>query len=990
MKDRKFKKNQKSKSKYVDPNSLKETEDSSKPYLKELAALAAILGTGATGAAILPNDRVYAAQTSVDAKSQIVGSVSESTQTDLSKQGHSKSDENGVRASNSAAKSMSSSSSKSLLISKSTSTSLSQSISHSQSTSQSTSLSKSQSLSESLSYSKSKLTSLSVAEKRTSTSHRDKSSNSSKTKDKSSVSNSNNNANASNSTYVGNFYSSENSSIIEKQSTDQSNLNDTTSLSLSNTQLIDRSLKIPVALQTSINKISTDNKEQLNKKQQLNELSLNGVFTNLVQTNTGVDVSNAQEFYNQVVKGTASVVNITNDIDLGAKYGSSTGVMNTPHSVTINGNGHIINFGNFYIKPNWTSPSDELNITFNDTKLYTANQYGAVYMNTPRFFANPKIRLVYNNVQAIGGTAVFADTIANNGIFNSYTGQPLKTFEIKGNTRINGASSYTYNGTIYIPAYSDIHGTALISPAFNVVIDNGANVVLDAGGSAEYNIQLQGNWGTHTISIGDNAHVEMRGATWSNVYMPSYYNGDNVINVGNNAYVDMTVPDSATDNIDFNYDNTSVNNTVNINPGAFVSLNGPSNFSSNRTVTININDPSLVFLKNSGGKAYAGNATYTINAQNTSIQTVDGDIITATPVLKSNTATIKGTNVQSSNTVFLPNEEGTAEQVAEINSNIVKRRFEITEYQGYTAHSESVSTSQSASTSKELSESQSTSYAESKSASERSMSESMSNSVSMSESLSNSVSMSESLSNSVSMSDSLSNSVSMSESLSNSVSMSESLSNSVSMSESLSNSVSMSDSLSNSVSMSESLSNSVSMSESLSNSVSMSESLSNSVSMSDSLSNSVSMSESLSNSVSMSESLSNSVSMSDSLSNSVSTSESLSNSVSMSDSLSNSVSMSESQSSSTRTITSTNSTNNNGSKVTPNNSGAKSTISTNTLKSQHENAESVDKTVKRHHRRGKLPQTGAESSSNLLGLMITALGGLLGFRRKKRKDEDKD
>ena len=100
--------------------------------------------------------------------------------------------------------------------------------------------------------------------------------------------------------------------------------------------------------------------------------------------------------------------------------------------------------------------------------------------------------------------------------------------------------------------------------------------------------------------------------------------------------------------------------------------------------------------------------------------------------------------------------------------------------------------------------------------------------------------------------------------------------------------------------------------------------------------------------------------------------------------------MSESQSSSTRTITSTNSTNNNGSKVTPNNSSAKSTISTNTLMSQHENAESVDKTVKRHHRRGKLPQTGAESSSNLLGLMITALGGLLGFRRNKRKDEDKD
>lgn len=180
MKDRKFKKNKKIKNKYGDPNSLKETEDNSKPYFKELAALATILGTGATGAAILPNDRVYAAQTSVDAKSQIVGSVSESTQTDLSNQGNSKSDENGVSTSNSEAKSMSTSRSKSLFISQSTSISLSHSISHSESTSRSTSLSNSQSLSESLSYSKSKLTSLSAAEKRTSTSHRDSVTSSSK------------------------------------------------------------------------------------------------------------------------------------------------------------------------------------------------------------------------------------------------------------------------------------------------------------------------------------------------------------------------------------------------------------------------------------------------------------------------------------------------------------------------------------------------------------------------------------------------------------------------------------------------------------------------------------------------------------------------------------------------------------------------------------------------------------------------------------------
>ncbi|UKV65841.1 LPXTG cell wall anchor domain-containing protein [Lactobacillus johnsonii] len=101
-------------------------------------------------------------------------------------------------------------------------------------------------------------------------------------------------------------------------------------------------------------------------------------------------------------------------------------------------------------------------------------------------------------------------------------------------------------------------------------------------------------------------------------------------------------------------------------------------------------------------------------------------------------------------------------------------------------------------------------------------------------------------------------------------------------------------------------------------------------------------------------------------------SESLSNSVSTSESLSNSVSMNKSQS-----------------RSTPNNSSTQST-STDTLQPKHKNAESVDKAAKKDHRRGKLPQTGAESNSSFLGLMIAALGGLLGFRRKKRKDEDKD
>lgn len=60
---------------YVDPNDLKE-KNNRPSYLKEIAGLATILGAGVTGGAVLANDRVYAAESSVDRKSEIVGSNS--------------------------------------------------------------------------------------------------------------------------------------------------------------------------------------------------------------------------------------------------------------------------------------------------------------------------------------------------------------------------------------------------------------------------------------------------------------------------------------------------------------------------------------------------------------------------------------------------------------------------------------------------------------------------------------------------------------------------------------------------------------------------------------------------------------------------------------------------------------------------------------------------------------------------------------------------
>ena len=773
----------------------------------------------------------------------------------------------------------------------------------------------------------------------------------------SSISHANNNTNLGKTNYT----RVSSNTILEKQNS----INNVNSLSLSNGQIIEMAPQIPVVF----NKNTTDSKSQ-----SINKLNLNNVFASVDQANTGVnentaEVSNGTEFQTALNNSNISLIRLTDNIDLGQ---SGMGVLPIPpRNLTIEGKGHDLNLGDNCIWLNNNTSSKTTTIV-KSLNLYTANFRGGFALTS-----TGAETLIYDNVHATGGAAVMADTFAPSGY--------LKTFEIQGHTTIDGVSSYQYNGNTYSTDSANFVGySTLIYAGNDLIVDDDASLIIN-NSMSPYDVAMLANNGEHAVEVGKNATLEINNTysgdsgspIWNNVGNIALTNSNGRFIAGENSYINLS-----TSGANIYFASGSSNNIVTFNSGTATKFSGNQNiyFGGSENV-VNIDDPDYVVLNTTSGTTYATGSNAVVDATNTNVIVTNDGITRESNYFTNNQSSVNGTTYSVGTTIGEQN-DGKA-SVASVMNNINKNGTTQVEYMSGSKHSESISYSIS------TSESVSTSFVESISRS-TSQSLSRSGSKSLSESLSNSVSQSEILSNSVSQSESLSKSVSMSDSLSNSVSMSDSLSNSVSMSDSLSNSVSMSDSLSNSVSMSESLSNSVSMSDSLSNSVSMSESLSNSVSMSDSLSNSVSMSESLSNSVSMSDSLSNSVSMSESLSNSVSMSESLSNSVSMSDSLSNSVSMSESQSSSASTLTSTNSTNNNGSKVTPNNSGAKSTISTNTLKSQHENAESVDRTVKRHHHRGKLPQTGAESSSNLLGLMITALGGLLGFRRKKRKDGDKD
>lgn len=142
---------------YVDPNDLKE-KNNRPSYLKEIAGLATILGAGVTGGAVLANDRVYAAESSVDRKSEIVGSnsITGSIDEEISTNNQNTastvdSDSIKISQSESTEKSVTYSKSRSVL----TSMSLSTSTSFSQSASASAAVSLSESASASASASKS-------------------------------------------------------------------------------------------------------------------------------------------------------------------------------------------------------------------------------------------------------------------------------------------------------------------------------------------------------------------------------------------------------------------------------------------------------------------------------------------------------------------------------------------------------------------------------------------------------------------------------------------------------------------------------------------------------------------------------------------------------------------------------------------------------------------------------------------------------------------
>ena len=264
---------------YVDPNAIRDDKDDATSYLKDIAGLATILGVGATGGALLPNGRVYAAQTSVDPKSQVVGSVSDFIKSGASDTTGSKSDSKTFSISASEDKTKSTSASKSTQLSQSLSKSLSQSISQSESLSHS--LSESESALNSLSLAKSKEKEAKSNKQATSTSHKSDSKASQSETANVKKSGQNNRRSAENS-----LSNNSTSANQEQSSTYASTSNDITtnlqaSLNLSND--LSSLSNLPLAF----NSVSSNNSTSNNSNSQL-PVALAANFMTLAATNDAV------------------------------------------------------------------------------------------------------------------------------------------------------------------------------------------------------------------------------------------------------------------------------------------------------------------------------------------------------------------------------------------------------------------------------------------------------------------------------------------------------------------------------------------------------------------------------------------------------------------------------------------------------------------------------------------------------------------------------
>ena len=654
-----------SKNEYFDPDSLKENKDA-EDYLKGLAALTTVFGVGAAGLAFTPT-KVHAAESTVDVKSQVVGSVSQAKDINSA-------------ASNTEAKE----SDKESLKSDSTSDAKSEANSSSDVKSESNSTSENTSTKGSTSESGS-------AKGSTSESNNTINSNSNSTKKSTSLTSNSENH-------------SENTSMSgsnASQSAIKSNLNSNLNSNLESNLKSDNGSEITSYIKSSSGSLANSLSEAtaaLNVTA-FNQAAIARAFGTSLRVKSSVDqgtnVTTWAEFAN-AIKNRDKVININQDLvfeedDVPINY-----------DVTINANGHSLYANNSILYLNGSSA--DLNVTVENANIYGASN-ATFYLGSGGEDGS-NVNLTLDTINFTGGTLVMSDNTSS--LWHKFN------LTFKGKNTVT-AGNYNYKDKnkdkIETPSYWPIDDSTNTSTT-QLYVDNGvkvadnASLIMHANGKVGYNIMEMGAKYSHSFIVGEGATVTLDGAKVGNVIQDQYFSAgawNNSVNFGEGAKVTMTAPtvNVLMNNGDVKLDptNSPHKSTFTINPSATVNLTTTKNGSSNgqgnivitgnngyyiengtvgdtslnhpatisigsganvtmtaaekssniisnaKTTTVNIDDPDSVVLSNYGGQAYTtiGNGSINVSTNNAKVTTTNiNKDSTSSSVLDSNVTEYQG------------------------------------------------------------------------------------------------------------------------------------------------------------------------------------------------------------------------------------------------------------------------------------------------------------------------------------------------------------
>ena len=561
-----------SKNEYFDPDSLKENKDA-EDYLKGLAALTTVFGVGAAGLAFTPT-KVHAAESTVDVKSQVVGSVSQAKDINSA-------------ASNTEATESLRSDVNSTSDAKSEANSSSDVKSESNSTSENTSTKGSTSESGS-------------AKGSTSESNSTINSNSNSTKKSTSLTSNSENH-------------SENTSMSgsnASQSAIKSNLNSNLNSNLESNLKSDNGSEITSDIKSSSGSLANSLSETTAALDvtAFNQAAIARAFGTSLRVNSSVDqgttVTTWDEFAT-AIKNRDKVININHDLDLEG--------ISIDYDVTINANGNNLYANDNVVSiANHNSSSADLNVTVENAKIYgTSTGTFSLYGN------DGNVNLTLDNIKFTGGTLVWTNTVSWRHEFNL-------TFE--GVNTVT-AGEYNNNGTEQKPSYFKKDGaTTQLYVGDGVTVDDGASLTMNANNSVDYNIMEKDNKYDHSFIVGEGAKVTMTGTNVGNVIQDQYVSRgawNNIVNFGEGAKVTMTAPtvnvlmNNGGGALDLDLSNSPHDSTFTINPSATVNLTTTKNGSSNGQGNIVITGGSSYYYSNNStvtkGDGYA-NHTATINS----------------------------------------------------------------------------------------------------------------------------------------------------------------------------------------------------------------------------------------------------------------------------------------------------------------------------------------------------------------------------------------